>query len=240
MATSTLGSSSTTRAVRTLRREGRPTWLYEPATTWALVSIRSSPTGQAEPATAPSGPPQPYAITRETSAAAARTPAVSALAGSGSSGRSGIRLAKGLGNSAFCRNCCTLARKAGGSGAMVSRARSIADPLIWPLTTPRELLAKVKPRNQAMKSTPTQLVKLPATESQVGQAGLQGEDTGPVPEGAADPLEEQDRHQEDPGGDLAAGRRCPAGGTTTGSTAERPPPRPPRRRPARASPGRPR
>src|ERR1017187_11036779 len=101
MATSSLGSKSTTLAVSDCRPGGCTVCWYEPATTWALVSIRSSPTGQAEPATAPPGPPQPYAITRETSASASRTPAVAVLAGRGSSGRVGERPGEGLGSSVF-------------------------------------------------------------------------------------------------------------------------------------------
>ena len=167
MATSSLESKSTTVALSGCWPGGCTVTRYEPATTWALVSIRSCPTGQAEPARAPPGPPQPYAITRETSASAVRTPAVSVLAGRGSSGRVGERPVKGLGSSLFWRNSWTLARKAGGSGAMSSRPRSIAELSIWLPSTVRELLTNVKPRNQAMKSTPRQLVKVPATESHV-------------------------------------------------------------------------
>src|SRR5487761_1286780 len=111
-------------------------------------------------------------MTRETTASAARTPRVLMLDGSGSSGRLGMRPVKGLGSSLVWRNCWTWVRKGGGGGARGSSVRSTAEPLIWLLTTPSELLAKVKPRTQATKRTPTQLVTVPATESQVASRVL--------------------------------------------------------------------
>src|ERR1039458_2065673 len=57
MATSSLGSKSTTVALSGCRPGGCTVWRCEPATTCALVSIRSSPPRHARPAARPPGAP---------------------------------------------------------------------------------------------------------------------------------------------------------------------------------------
>src|ERR1035437_6689173 len=78
MATSTVGSMNTTTAGWVAPSVVSTSTRSEPATTWALVTTPSFPTGHDEPASAP---PQPKAITLEVTAVAVRMPGVSTSGG---------------------------------------------------------------------------------------------------------------------------------------------------------------
>src|ERR1700674_2031711 len=88
-------------------------------TTCALVTTEPLPTGNPLPVTMP---PHPRLETLTTVCAARFTPGVSTEVGRGCApGRSGSRPTNAGGNCTPASTCCTLARNAGGLGAIESR-----------------------------------------------------------------------------------------------------------------------
>src|SRR5207247_10168600 len=112
-------------------------------------------------------PPQPTLETLTTTSAVCFTPGVSTDAGMGNAlGRPlGSRPANTGGNCTPARTWATLARNAGGRGAIVSRPRSNTERWICCAISglgPRE---KLRPRNQHMINTATADSAAPVTES---------------------------------------------------------------------------
>src|ERR1700736_617223 len=151
IATSRSGSNRTTRAPRLRPPLLRTDVPWVPATTWALVSPMPGPTGKPLPKTMP---PQPNPWILRVSAAAAWTPGVLTELGSGwADGPTGSNPEKDEGKLTPAIIVSTLARNAGGRGAIRSSARSTADRWIAADSGGLGIRARLSPRNQETDNT---------------------------------------------------------------------------------------